>query len=59
MVVLDLLTADQWTLWPLTPVILATLSMEAAPGLVGVMGCGVGQLNLVVVSGIKSVLFVC
>ena len=29
--------------------------MEAAPGLVGVMECGVGQLQLVKVSGIKSV----
>ncbi len=28
--------------WPPTPVSLATLSMEAPPGLVGVMECGVG-----------------
>ncbi len=45
-----LLVWDQWTLWPPTPVTLATLSMEAAPGLVGVMECGVGQLLLVKVS---------
>ena len=50
MVVLDPLTTDQWTLWPPTPVTLATLSMEAAPGLVGVMECGVGLLQLVSVS---------
>ncbi len=31
---------DQWTLWPSTPVSLATLSLEAAPGLVGVIECG-------------------
>ncbi len=59
MVVLDQLTADQWTLWPPTPVTLATLSMEAPPGLVGVMECGMGQLHLVCVSGMNSVLFVC
>ncbi len=34
---LNLLAADQWTLWPHTPVTLATLSMEVAPGPVGVM----------------------
>ena len=60
MVVLDPLTADQWTLWPPTSVTLATLSMEAAPpGLVGVMECGVGQLQFVSVSGMNFVLFVC
>ena len=60
MVVLDPLTADQWALWPPTPVTLATLlSMEVPPGLVGVMECGVGQLQLVSVSGMDSVLFVC
>ncbi len=51
--VLDLLTADQWTLWPPTAVTLATLSMAAAPGLVRVMEmikCGVGLLQLVSVS---------
>ncbi len=32
--------------------------MEAAPGLVGVMECGVGQLQLVKVSGMDLVLFV-
>ena len=43
-VVLEPQTADQWTLWPPTPVTLATLSVEAAPpGLVGVMKFGVGQ----------------
>ena len=47
MVVLDPLTADQWTLWPPTPVVLATLSMEVPTGLVGVMECGVGQLRFV------------
>ncbi len=52
MVVLDPLAADQWTLWPPTPVTLASLSMEsaAAPGLVGVMECGVGLLQFVSVS---------
>ena len=52
MVVVDPLTADQWTLWPPTPVPLATLSVESAapPGLVGVMDCGVGHLQLVSVS---------
>ena len=59
MVMLDPLTADQWTLWPPTPVTLATLSMEAAPGLVGVMECGVGQLKLVKVSEMDFVLLVC
>ncbi len=54
----DPLTTDQWALWPPTPVTLATLSMEAAPGLVGVMECGVGQLQLVSVSGMDFVLFV-
>ncbi len=52
MVVLDPLTTDQWTLWPPTPVTLATLSVEVPPGLVGVMECGVGQIHLVKVSGI-------
>ncbi len=59
MVVLDPLTTDQWTLWPLTPVSLATLSMEAPPGLVGVVECGVGLLQCVGVSGMDFVLFVC
>ena len=46
-------------LWPPTPVTLATLSMEAAPpGLVGVMECGVGQLQRVSVSGINILLCV-
>ncbi len=40
----DPLTTDQWELQPVTPVTLATLSMEAALGLVGVVECGVGQL---------------
>ena len=57
--VVDPLTADQCPLWPPTPVTLATLSMEAAPGLVGVMECGVGLLQLVCVSGMDFVLFVC
>ena len=38
---------DQWTLWPPIPVTLATLSMEAAPGLVGVEGDGVDRIQLV------------
>ena len=59
MVVLDPLTADTWTLWPPTPVTLATLSMEVPPGLVGVMECGVGQLQLVSVNRMDFVLFVC
>ena len=48
------LTTDQWTLWPPTPVTLATLSMEATPGLVGVMECGVGHLQSVKVGGSYS-----
>ena len=57
MVVLDPLTADTWTLWPPTPVTLASLSMEAIPpGLVGVIECGVGQLQCVSVSGMDFVL---
>ncbi len=55
----DPLTTDQWVLQPVTPVTLATLLMEATPGLVGVMECGVGQLQLVSVSGMNFVLFVC
>ncbi len=55
----DPLTTDQWVLQPVTPVTLATLSMETAPGLVRVMECGVGQLQHVCVSGMDSVLFVC
>ena len=51
--VVDPLTTDQWALWLLTPVTLATLSLETPPGLVGVMECGVGQLQFVSVSGIK------
>ncbi len=40
-----------WTLWPPTPVILATVSLETPPGLVGVMECGVAlKLQLVKVS---------
>ncbi len=45
-----LLVRYQWTLWPPTPVTLATLSMDSAPGLVGVEGAGVSQLQLVKVS---------
>ncbi len=37
------LTTDQWTLWPPTPVVLATLSMEPVQGLVRLMECGVDQ----------------
>ncbi len=50
-----LLVRDQWTLWPPTPVTLATLSLEVPPlGLVGVMECGVGQqLQCVSVIGIE------
>ncbi len=33
--------------------------MEAVPGLVGVMECGVGQLQCVSVSEMDFVLFVC
>ncbi len=59
--VVDPLTADQWALWPPTPVTLASLSLETSPpGLaVRVMECGVGQLQLVKVSGMDFVLFVC
>ncbi len=56
MVVLDPLTADQRALWPGTPVSLATLSTEAAPGLVGVMERGV-VFQIVSVSIMNSVLF--
>ncbi len=42
--------------WPPTPVTLATLSMEAASGSVGVMGCGVGHLQCVSVSGMDFVI---
>ena len=45
------LTTDQWALWPPTPVTLATLSMEAPPGLVGVMECGVDRIQRVKVGG--------
>ncbi len=38
----DPLTTDQWELQPLTAALVTILSMEAAPGLVGVMECGVG-----------------
>ncbi len=40
-----------WALWPPIPVPPAALSMEVAPGLVGVMECGVGQIQCVSVSG--------
>ncbi len=56
-VVVDPLTTDQWTLWLPTPVTLATLSLEVPPGLVGVMECGVGQLQFVCVSGTECQLF--
>ncbi len=60
MVMLDPLTTDQWTLWPPTPVTLASLSMESPPGLVGVMECGVGHLLIVCVRIIMDfVMFVC
>ena len=52
------LTIDQWPLWLPTPVTLATLSMEAAPGLVGVMECGVGHFQYVNVSGMDFELLV-
>ncbi len=45
---------DQWTLWPLIPVTLATLSMETVPGLVRVMECGAGQIQRVMVGGFNS-----
>ena len=45
------LTTDQWTLWPPTPVTLATLSLETALGLVGVMECGVDRIQRVKVGG--------
>ena len=57
MVVLDPLAADQWTLWPPTPVTLATLSMEVPPGSVRVES-GVGHLQLVKVSSVTLVQFV-
>ncbi len=55
---LDPLTVDQWALWPPTPVTLASLSVKSALGLVRVMECGVGLLQLVSVS-MNFVLFVC
>ncbi len=54
----DPLTTDQWELQPLTAALVTILSMEAAPGLVGVMECGVGQIQLVSVSGIEYVQFI-
>ncbi len=45
--VLDPMT---WALWLPISLTLATLSLEAAPGLVGVMECGVVKLQLVKVS---------
>ena len=54
---MDLLTTDKWALWPPTPVILTTLSMEAAPGIVSVMECGVGHLQCVSVSKMDFELF--
>ena len=48
---MDPLTTDQWVLWLPTAVTLATLSMEGVPGLVKVMGPGVGQLQPVKVRG--------
>ncbi len=44
-----------WTLWPPTPVTLATLLMEALPGLAGVMESGVGRLQCVIVSELLNV----
>ncbi len=55
----DPLTTDQWVLQPGTAATLATLSMEAASGLVRVMECGVGQLQPVKVSSVTLVQFVC
>ncbi len=53
-------TTDLSTLVLYTPATLATLSLEVLPpGLVGVMKCGVDQLQLVKVSGMISVLFAC
>ncbi len=57
--VVDPLTADQWTLWSPTPITLATLSMEAAPGLVGAMECGVDRIQLVSASVTECQLFFC
>ncbi len=51
---LTIWTTDQWTLWPPIPVTLATLSMEAVPGLVGVMECGVDRIQRVTVGGFNS-----
>ena len=51
--IVDQPTKDQSILWLPTPVILATLSMERAPGLVRVMKLGVGQLQLVKVGSGK------
>ena len=56
---MNLLTLDQWPLWLPTPVTLATLSMEAAPGLVEVMECGVGHLQYASVSEMECGLFYC
>ncbi len=44
----DLLTSDHLGLWPPTPVTLVTL--EAPPGLVWLMECGVAVIQLVNVS---------
>ena len=48
---------NQWALWLPTTVALASLSMEGVPGLVRVMGLGVGQLQFVKVSLYCSVLY--
>ncbi len=49
------------TLWSPIPVTLVTLLVESAapPGLVGVMECGVGLLQLVRVNRMNFVLFAC
>ena len=62
--VVDPLTTDPWVLWLPTAVTLATLSVEGAPGLVRVMGPGVGQLQPVKVRGgdkwlVNTYLFSC
>ncbi len=51
----DPLTTDQWAVQLLTLVTMATVLLEAPPGLVGVMECG---LQCVSVSGMDFVLFV-
>ena len=54
----DPLTTDQWVPVPCTTATLTPLWLEMNGGLVRVMECGVGQLQLVSVGGISGLDFV-